>query len=67
MLQGVSSKLQHQVYSAALHSLLGYSPVVVHCGATTLQDMWQDIQAVADALHASKKGAEVIASESMTT
>lgn len=55
-----SAVLEGELRDAALHAVLGYVPKVVHCAATDLQGVWEDMQAVADALGVSKKGSELI-------
>eukprot|EP00887_Chlorella_sp_A99_P007860 scaffold20.g7860.t1 len=47
--------------AAALTVTLGYEPRVVHYAAQTLEGVWQDIQAVADALGTAEQGRHVVA------
>jgi len=54
------SILQGNLLDAAFHAVLGYSPQIVHCAAETLEASFQDMQQVADALHVSEKGLELV-------
>ena len=55
-----SAVLEGELQDAALHAVLGYAPKVIHCAAVDLQGVWKDMQAVADALGVSEKGAEMV-------
>lgn len=58
-----SAILDGDLQDAALRAVLGYVPRVVHCEAMTLEGVWGDMMAVAGALRASEKGAELVAGQ----
>lgn len=48
-------------YRDALERLTGVRPVIVHLAANSLAEVWQDMQAVADAVGLGAKGRELVA------
>ncbi|KAI3437865.1 hypothetical protein D9Q98_000311 [Chlorella vulgaris] len=52
--------LSDGLLEAALHSVLGYAPRVVHCAAERLDGVWRDMQAVADGLEVPERGRAVV-------
>jgi len=56
--------LEGPLRDAALESVLGYIPKVVHCEAQDLEGVWRDMQSVADAIPgASPAGAQLVESQ----
>lgn len=57
-----SCVLQGELSTYAFKSVLGFEPRVVHCNGQTLDNIYDDMQRIADALDASSAGREIIAS-----
>lgn len=55
--------LEGELLEAALLSALGYAPRVVHCGAESLEGVWEDMAAVAAGLGAADAGAALVAAQ----
>ena len=60
-----SCVLEGELRDIALESVLGYVPKVVHCNGQSLEQIWQDMQSIADALDESEKGRELVKRERM--
>ena len=52
--------LEGTLRNAALQSVLGYVPTVVHCEAQNLEQVWKDVQSIADALNVPERGQSLI-------
>lgn len=59
--QSASGVLSVANATASLTQLLGYTPVLVQLESESLEDVWADMQAVADACHAHDTGSMVVA------
>eukprot|EP00899_Mesostigma_viride_P009362 jgi/Mesvir1/18427/Mv14294-RA.1 len=59
-LQGCRTEEEMEELRAAVAEWMGYRPSIVHLDPRSLEDVWSDIQCIADACNATSAGAQLI-------